>query len=224
MKKKNFLALCVFLAVAALLMVSCGQKEEAKVEKKMEVAEAKVYKLGLSLAITGPTSDAGDPYSKGVEDYFQYVNDMKLLGKDTIECEIRDDQYKTDVTKRNFEDFITQGIIFYLNYSTGSTMALKKDFDEETMPTIPASFHAGNLIDSSYIFLPIASYSAQAIGLAEFVVNNHEGSTPKVAMFIHPSAFGVAPYRMWKNQLPPVLTWRSSRWLNMARTWTTRPC
>jgi hypothetical protein len=35
------------LAVAALLMVSCGQKEEAKVEKKMEVAEAKVYKLGF---------------------------------------------------------------------------------------------------------------------------------------------------------------------------------
>jgi branched-chain amino acid transport system substrate-binding protein len=70
---------------------------------------------------------------------------------------------------------------------------LKKDFDEEKMPTIPASFHAGNLIDSSYIFLPIASYSAQAIGLAEFVVNNHKGSTPKVAMFIHPSAFGRGP-------------------------------
>jgi hypothetical protein len=75
---------CIF-GRSGTLMVSCGQKEEAKVEKKMEVAEAKVYKLGLSLAITGPTSDAGDPYSKGVEDYFQYVNDMKLLGKDTIE-------------------------------------------------------------------------------------------------------------------------------------------
>jgi branched-chain amino acid transport system substrate-binding protein len=68
--------------------------------------------------------------------------------------------------------------MFYLNYSTGSTWPLKKDFDEEKMPTIPASFHAGNLIDSSYIFLPIASYSAQAIGLAEFVVNNHEGTGP----------------------------------------------
>ncbi|MBC2745234.1 MAG: ABC transporter substrate-binding protein [Desulfosarcina sp.] len=151
------------------------------------------YKLGLSLAITGPTSDAGDPYSKGVEDYFNYVNDMKLLGDDKIDCTIRDDQYKTDITKRNFEDFLDQGIVFYLNYSTGSTLALKKDFDEEKMPTIPASFHAGNLVDSSYIFLPIASYSAQAIGLAEYVVNNHKGSTPKVAMFIHPSAFGRGP-------------------------------
>jgi branched-chain amino acid transport system substrate-binding protein len=71
---------------------------------------------------------------------------------------------------------------------------LKKDFDEEKMPTIPASFHAGNLVDSSYIFLPIASYSAQAIGLAEYIANNHKGDgTPKVAMFLHPSAFGRGP-------------------------------
>jgi branched-chain amino acid transport system substrate-binding protein len=156
--------------------------------------QAETYKLGLSLAITGPTSDAGDPYSKGVEDYFKYVNDMKLLGEDKIDCMIRDDQYKNDVTKRNFEDFLDQGIVFYLNYSTGSTMALKKDFDEEKMPTIPASFHAGNLEDSSYVFLPIASYSAQAIGLAEYIVKNHTGDTPpKVAMYIHPSAFGRGP-------------------------------
>ena len=60
--------------------------------------QAETYKLGLSLAITGPTSDAGDPYSKGVEDYFNFVNDMKILGDDKIDCTIRDDQYKTDVT------------------------------------------------------------------------------------------------------------------------------
>lgn len=151
------------------------------------------YKLGLSLAITGPTSDAGNPYSKGVEDYFNFVNDTKMLGDDTIDCTIRDDQYKNDVTKRNFEEFLDDGIVFYLNYSTGSTLALKKDFEEEKMPVIPASFHAGNLIDSNYIFLPIASYSAQAIGLAEYVVKNHNGKTPKVAVFIHPSAFGRGP-------------------------------
>lgn len=152
-----------------------------------------VYKLGLSLAITGPTSDAGNPYSKGVEDYFSFVNDTKILGDDKIECTIRDDQYNNDITKRNFEDFISQGIVFYLNYSTGSTLALKKDFEEEKMPVLPASFHAGNLVDSHYVFLPIASYSTQAIGLGEYIVKNHKGGTPKVAMFIHPSAFGRGP-------------------------------
>ncbi|MCF8068369.1 MAG: ABC transporter substrate-binding protein [Desulfobacterales bacterium] len=159
----------------------------------LQPAAAQTYKIGLSLAITGPTSDAGVPYSKGVEDYFKYANDMKLLGDDKLDCMIKDDAYKTDVTKRNFEEFLDQGIELYLNYSTGSTLGLKKDFEEEKIPTLPASFHAGNLDDSNYIFLPIVSYSGQLIGLAEYVTKMHQGETPKVAMFIHPSAFGRGP-------------------------------
>jgi branched-chain amino acid transport system substrate-binding protein len=181
MKKINVIR-WMFLSVAVFMLALPAQ-----------AIAGKVYKLGLSLAITGPTSDAGNPYAKGVEDYFNFVNDTKILGDDKIECTIRDDQYNNDVTKRNFEDFMSQGIVFYLNYSTGSTLALKKDFEEEKMPVLPASFHAGNLIDSNYIFLPIASYSAQAIGLAEYVAKNHKGGMPKVAMFIHPSAFGRGP-------------------------------
>lgn len=154
------------------------------------------YKLAISLAITGPTSDAGAPYSKGVEDYVNYVNDTKMLGDDKISVDIRDDQYKTDVTKRNFEEFLDQGIPIYLNYSTGSTLALKRDFEEEKIPVIPASFHRGNIEgpDSDYVFLPILSYSGQMIGLAEYVAKNHKGAgKPKVALFIHPSAFGRGP-------------------------------
>ena len=156
-------------------------------------ATAEVHHMAMSLAITGPTSDAGNPYSKGVEDYIRYVNDTKLLGADKVECPIRDDQYKTDVTKRNFEEFLDMGIVFYLNYSTGSTLALKRDFEEEQIPVIPASMHAGNLTDSNYIFLPIASYSSQCIGLAEYIAEKNQGGTPKVAMYIHPSAFGRGP-------------------------------
>ncbi len=156
-------------------------------------AHAKAIKLGLSLAMSGPTSDAGQPYAKGVEDFFKYVNDEKLLGKDTIDCTIKDDQYQTDITKRNFEEFLDMGIPLYLNYSTGSTLGLKRDFEEEKIPTIPASFHRGNLDGSNYIFLPIASYSEQFIGLAEYVANHFKGGKAKVALFIHPSAFGRGP-------------------------------
>lgn len=154
---------------------------------------ADVYKLALSLAITGPTSDAGNPYSKGVEDYIRYVNETKMLGKATVQCPIRDDQYMTDITKRNFEEFLDEGIVLYLNYSTGSTLALKRDFEEEKIPVIPASFHAGNLVDANYIFLPIATYSSQCIGLAEYIVQHNKSGPAKVAMFIHPSAFGRGP-------------------------------
>lgn len=156
-------------------------------------AVAATYKIASSLAITGPTSDAGAPYAKGMEDFTKYVNDNKLLGDDTLEIIVRDDQYKTDVTKRNFEDFLDEGMLIFLSYSTGSNLALKSDIEEEQIPTLPASLHAGIMTDSNYILLPIGSYSAQVIGLAEFVAKNAKGSKPKVAMFIHPSAFGRGP-------------------------------
>ncbi len=178
MRDRRLLTVAIVTAIVAMLAVA---------------AQAETYKIALSLAITGPTSDAGNPYSKGAEDYVKYVNDNNVLGDNSLECAIRDDQYKTDITKRNFEEFLDSGIVLYLNYSTGSTLALKSDFEEEQIPVIPASFHAGNLVDSNYIFLPIASYSSQMVGLAEYIANNHKGDKPKVAMFIHPSAFGRGP-------------------------------
>ncbi|MCG8567065.1 MAG: ABC transporter substrate-binding protein [Desulfobacterales bacterium] len=156
-------------------------------------AQAKVYKLGLSLAITGPTSDAGNPYAKGVEDYFKFANETGILGKDQVACTIRDDQYKTDVTKLKFEEYLDDGIVLYLNYSTGSTLGLKRDFEEEEIPVLPASYHAGNTDNSNYIFLPVASYSEQLVVLGEYVAKQHGKGVPKVAMFVHPSAFGRAP-------------------------------
>jgi branched-chain amino acid transport system substrate-binding protein len=175
-----------FMLIALSLLLMLGFSAQA--------LAAETYKMACSLAITGPTSDVGSPYSKGVEDYCKYVNDEKLLGDDKLECFIRDDGYKTEVTKRNFEDFLDEDIVFYLNYSTGSTMALRQDFQEEKIPVLPASFHAGNLEGNDYVHLPIASYSSQAVGLAEYVAKNHKGSgKPKIALFLHPSAFGRAP-------------------------------
>jgi branched-chain amino acid transport system substrate-binding protein len=181
MRNKKFTLIVVSLSFLLVLGLST------------QTMAGQTYKLGSSIAITGPTSDIGNPYSKGVEDYFRYVNDEKLLGDDIVKCFIRDDGYKTEVTKRNFEDFLDEDIVLYLNYSTGSTLALKKDFEEEKIPVIPASFHAGNLDNSKYIFLPIVSYSSQALALSEYLVAHHKGGTPKVALFLHPSAFGRAP-------------------------------
>jgi branched-chain amino acid transport system substrate-binding protein len=158
------------------------------------VQAAETYQLGLSLAITGPTSDAGNPYSKGAEDYIRFVNETNVLGDAKVDCPIRDDMYETAVTKRNFEDFLDQEMVLFLSYATGANLALAKDFTEVKIPVIPASFHKGIIDASPYIFLPIASYSHQYVGLGEYVAKNHKGSgVPKVALFIHPSAFGRAP-------------------------------
>ncbi|MBC2734089.1 MAG: ABC transporter substrate-binding protein [Desulfobacteraceae bacterium] len=163
------------------------------------VQAAETYQLGLSLAITGPTSDAGNPYSKGAEDYIRFVNETKVLGDAKVDCPIRDDMYETAVTKRNFEDFLDQEMVLFLSYATGANQALAQDFNEVKIPVIPASMDKSLVGMSEYIFLPIASYSHQYVGVAEYVAKNHKGGgVPKVAAFIHPSAFGRAPLEDFK--------------------------
>ena len=163
------------------------------------------YNLGLSLAITGPTSDAGNPYSKGVEDYIKFVNETKLLGDDQVNCPIKDDQYQTANTKRYFEEFLDEEIVLFLSYATGANQALAKDYTEEQIPVIPASFDKSLISEgtgSPFIFLSIPSYSHQFVGLGEYVAKNHQGEgTPKVALFVHPSAFGRAPVEDLKSAL-----------------------
>jgi branched-chain amino acid transport system substrate-binding protein len=161
----------------------------------LPAAAGTTYKLGMSLAITGPTSDAGNPYAKGAEDWFRFVNDTDYLGDgDKIDCPIKDDQYKNDTTKRFFEEFLDDDILIFLSYATGGNLALKRDFEEVRIPVIPASYHEGLIVDANYTFMPVATYSENAVGLAEFVVENHQGSdVPQVAFFIHPSAFGRGP-------------------------------
>jgi branched-chain amino acid transport system substrate-binding protein len=159
------------------------------------------YKLGISLALTGPTSDVGVPYSKAIEDYLRYVNEEKLLGDDKVEVFIKDDGYKTEVTKRNFESYLDEGIVLFLAYSTGSTLALKKDFEEEKIPVIPASFHAGNIVDSNYVFLPIVSYSSQTIAFWLPIIKGVPPKSP--CSFIHPPS-AVDPWKILKKRWPPV--------------------
>ena len=100
----------------------------------------------------------GVPYSKAIEDYCKFVNDEKLLGDDKLVCFIKDDNYKTENTKRNFEAFLDEGIVLYLNYSTGSTLALGKDFDEEKIPTISKMEYVFDEYGGGWIYKGFSSY------------------------------------------------------------------
>ncbi|MGB5985253.1 MAG: ABC transporter substrate-binding protein, partial [Desulfobacterales bacterium] len=188
----------VMLSVIVLALVFLGFSSAP-------AAAAETYNLGLSLAITGPTSDAGNPYAKGVEDYIKFVNETKLLGDAQINCPIKDDQYETANTKRYFEEFLDEEIVLFLSYATGANQALAKDYTEEQIPVIPASFDKSLIVEgtgSPYIFLAIPSYSHQYVAVAEYVAKHHKGDgTPKVALFIHPSAFGRAPVEDLKSAM-----------------------
>lgn len=155
--------------------------------------------IGWSGAVTGPTSDAGRFVIQAVEDYCAYAQEQKILGEHELVCITRDDQYNNDITLRNFESFLDEGMDAFISYATGATLQLKVNAVEEEIPVISASLHIGVIIppDNEYNFLPITSYSEQAVALLDWIAANHQGEDEndiaKVAMFIHPSAFGRAP-------------------------------
>lgn len=152
--------------------------------------------IGWSGAVTGPTSDAGQFVIQGVEDYCRYVQDEDLLPGVTLTCLTRDDQYDNDITLRNFEAFLDQGMDAFISYATGGTLQLKINAVEEQIPVISASLHIGviNPPDNAYNFLPTTSYSEQVVALLDWIAENHMGeAAPRVAMLVHPSAFGRAP-------------------------------
>ena len=158
------------------------------------LAGAKDVTLVWSGAITGPTSDAGAPFSAGVEDYCKYANQKKLIPGVTLKCVVRDDQYNNANTQRNFEEFVgNEQVPVFLGYSTGSMLQLKGIVQETKTPTLTSSYHIG-LIDppnNGYMFLPIASYSENIVGLLEYVASKDKGA--KVALLVNPSPFGRDP-------------------------------
>jgi len=151
--------------------------------------------IGWSGAVTGPTSDAGQFVIQGIEDYCAYANEDGLIPDYTITCLTSDDGYDNDNTLRNFEGFLDEGMNAFISYATGATLQLKVNATEEEMPVISASLHIGVIDppDNEYNFLPITSYSEQVVALLDWISENHEGDTAKVAMLVHPSAFGRAP-------------------------------
>lgn len=150
--------------------------------------------LVWSGAITGPTSDAGAPFSAGVEDYCKYSNQKKMIPGVTLRCVVRDDQYNNANTQRNFEEFVGgERVPVFLGYSTGSMLQIKSIVQETKTPTLTSSYHIG-LIDppnNGYMFLPIASYSENIVGLLEYVAKQDKGA--KVALIVNPSPFGRDP-------------------------------
>lgn len=160
----------------------------------VSLASAKDVTLVWSGAITGPTSDAGASYGAGVEDYCKYANAQKMIAGTTLKCVVRDDQYNNANTQRNFEEFVgNEQVPIFLGYATGGMLQLKSIVQETKVPTLPASYHIG-LIDppnNGYMFLPIASYSENIVGLLEYIAAKDKGA--KVALIVNPSPFGRDP-------------------------------
>lgn len=154
------------VAVAVLLAVG-------DLPLRAQPAIPPTIKVGALFDTTGPTSDVGVDYSKGVLDHVRYINEVEggIRGKVKIDLVWSDYGYRIpDALSlyRKYRDVDRVNAI--IGWGTGDTEALKDTIREDQIPYISASYssHLDDPAKTPYNFYPVSSYSDQLRAVLKF--------------------------------------------------------
>ncbi len=158
-------------------------------------------KVGGLFDTTGPTSDVGVDYSKGVLDHMRYINEVEggIRGKVKIDFIWSDYGYRIpDALSlyRKYRDIDRVDAI--VGWGTGDTEALKDTVSEDQIPYISASYssHLDNPAKTPYNFYPVSSYSDQLRAVLRYlrdVADQEKISRPKIVFMYPDHPYGRAP-------------------------------
>lgn len=164
-------------------------------------------KVGALFDLTGPTSDVGVDYSKGVLDHVRYINEVQggIRGKVKIDLVWADYKYQIPeslVLYRKYRDIDrVQAIV---GWGTNDTEALKEQIAQDQIPYISASYssHLNDPSKTPYNFYPVSSYSDQLRAVLKFareLARKERIEKPKF-VFVYPDhPYGRAPIPAGKD-------------------------
>jgi branched-chain amino acid transport system substrate-binding protein len=190
---RRALALCLVLAIGA----SCtGDDEPDRSERTEETGAADEVKIGALFDLSGPTADAGTPYSKGVRDYVEYRNGKGGVEGHTLALTWQDFAYQVPRAEQLYASFVSQGVQAIVGWAADDTDALRPRVTADKIPYMSASY-TESLADPAaapYNFFPGTSYSQQMRIALQWIADESKGN-PKVevALFHHDSPFGASP-------------------------------
>lgn len=158
-------------------------------------------KVGALFDTTGPTSDVGVDYHKGVLDHVRYINEVEggIRGKVKIDLVWSDYGYRIpDALSlyRKYRDVDRVNAI--IGWGTGDTEALKETISEDQIPYISASYssHLDDPAKTPYNFYPVSSYSDQLRAVLKFakeLATEQRISRPKIVFMYPDHPYGRAP-------------------------------
>jgi len=187
----------VLVALAATSVIPAGA----------QVPPPSSVKVGALFDLTGPTSDVGVDYSKGVLDHVRYINEVQggIRGKVKIDLVWADYKYQIPeslVLYRKYRDIDrVQAIV---GWGTNDTEALKEQIAQDQIPYISASYssHLNDPSKTPYNFYPVSSYSDQLRAVLKFareLARKERIEKPKF-VFVYPDhPYGRAPIPAGKD-------------------------
>lgn len=158
-------------------------------------------KVGALFDTTGPTSDVGVDYHKGVLEHVRYINEAQggIRGKVKIDLVWSDYGYRIPeslVLYRKFRD--VDKVQAIVGWGTNDTEALKEQIAADQIPYISASYssHLNDPSKTPYNFYPVSSYSDQIRAVLKFAreLAQKEGIAKPKFVFVYPDhPYGRAP-------------------------------
>ena len=190
MRNKWYILLAV-VVLAAVVLSACGGGGKKAAEP---------IKIGGLFDMSGPTSDVGTPYGKGVMDYVEWLNGQGGISGRQIDLIWNDYAYKVDQAEQFYSQYVNEGVVAIQGWGTGDTEALRSKIAADKIPYMSASYSA-NLVkdihEAPYNFLIGVTYSDQAIIAIQWAIEDWKAAgnegMPKVALIHHDSPFGESP-------------------------------
>jgi len=173
----------------ALGMAACGGDDEGGGGGG---GAQETVKIGGIFDLSGPTSDAGVPYSNGVKDFVKFHNERG----EGPQIEIISEDYKYDVAvaERLYTRLKGEGVVAVQGWGTGDTEALRGRIGADQLPFMSGSYSA-ELADPSeapYNFVVGTTYSDQMRAALKWIAED-AGGRAEVAVFHNDSPFGESP-------------------------------
>lgn len=187
MLRRIFSLLMVVMLFGALGLVSAQDEEPIKV--------------GAVFDLSGATGDVGTPYAEGVIAYVDWLNNNGGINGRPIELISQDYAYSVETAENLYTQFVQEGVVVFMGWGTGDTLALVGRIAEDEMPFISASY-SESLNDpqgeAPYNFLIATTYGDQLEILMRHMVAKWEEEGNDVAdmsvvVFHNDSPFGTDP-------------------------------
>ena len=160
-------------------------------------------KLGMSNALTGPTSQLGQKLKKGSQVYFDKVNNLGGIYGRKIELISYDDGYEPENTVRNTRLLIEQDQVFALfgYVGTPTSHAILSIIKQKNIPYL-MPFTGADFLRSSQtenVFNLRASYFQEAKAQINYLIENQ--NLKRFALVIQADEFGLAAQRSYIKAL-----------------------
>ncbi|MCP4423821.1 MAG: ABC transporter substrate-binding protein [Chloroflexi bacterium] len=180
MTKKSIMFL---MLVFVLALAACGGGSDEAI------------KVGAIFDLTGPTSDAGTPYSEGIVDFVKWYNENGGVDGRQLKLLSADYAYKVDQGEQLYSQYVSEGAVVFQGWGTGDTEALRSRIGTDEVPFMSASYSdvLGNPSEAPYNFLIGTGYGAQAVAAVQYGL---DAGGAKFAIFHHDSPFGQSPVDM----------------------------